>query len=243
MNHPLFPAEDETDAPEVGAIHVTRHEGGSQRWAPRRFAAEDLRELSDIAELFGGGCYELIARSRDGSRITARRRYTLAGPPLPLDERDVPAPAPPAAAPLGGATDLVPMMLQWMQVQQQMASSRESTNTQLLLGMLTKSDTQSAAHVEAMASLHAGFAKSQSELFAQLAAMRMPRSEQGGTAAFIKGIEFAQEVSAGAAEARAEGEEDSTIKDLVEGLKAFSEIQKGSPPAGTGPNGGGGGES
>src|SRR3990172_2105550 len=83
MNHPLFPAEDETDAPEVGAIHVTRHEGGSQRWAPRRFAAEDLRELSDIAELFGGGCYELIARSRDGSPITPRRPYTLAGPPLP----------------------------------------------------------------------------------------------------------------------------------------------------------------
>src|SRR3989304_3410075 len=163
MNHPLFPAEDETDAPEVGAIHVTRHEGGSQRWAPRRFAAEDLRELSDIAELFGGGCYELIARSRDGSRITARRRYTLPGPPPPpaqppRDDRAPPPPAPPAAAPLGGATDLVPMMLQWMQVQQQMASSRESTNTQLLLGMLTKSDTQSAAHVEAMASLHAGFA-------------------------------------------------------------------------------------
>ena len=81
--HPLFPPTDEDDdPPEVEYIHVSRFENGRTPWCAHKFAPEELTELEEIADMFGGGMYELIAKN--GPRISAKRRYEIAGRQKPL---------------------------------------------------------------------------------------------------------------------------------------------------------------
>jgi hypothetical protein len=119
--HPLFEAEEPGgEAPIVMAIHVTRWDrDGKQRFFPTKFAADTLTDLSQVADNFGGGAYELIAYGPGG--CTARRRYTLDGRPKPLwiGEEDS-APAPTAAAPFAAAP----------------APTGQSIDSNLLLAML-----------------------------------------------------------------------------------------------------------
>lgn len=89
--HPLFPQEaEDKDEPFVAFIQVTRFDQGGQMWCDRLFTAEELSDLSQIRDLYGGGHYELIARSpavrdiRKPGNITARRRYKIPGRSLPL---------------------------------------------------------------------------------------------------------------------------------------------------------------
>src|SRR4030095_17081285 len=82
--HPLFLNENDEAPPEIGYIHIVRYEGSfsSARkiTMPKQFSAEELTELEQIFDLYGGGHYELIGRDIGNQRITARRRYTLPGP-------------------------------------------------------------------------------------------------------------------------------------------------------------------
>ncbi len=222
--HPLFPVEHDDDEPaEVGWIHVTRFEGGGQKWAPRLFAAAELADLETLAEAFGGGSYELVARAHDRRTITTRRRYQLPGRPLPLDgstgEERMPhvTPAPAHA----GTNDAILIAMMQMMAQQQQA------NTQLMVAMLTKADTSSKEHVQSMTALHDRFAQSQAMLFG-----KMFEAQQGGGAGgggmdgFMKGIEFAQEMVQGQVEAQAEKDESgSDLKELLEGVKMFASMQ------------------
>lgn len=222
--HPLFPVEHDDDEPaEVGWIHVTRFEGGGQKWAPRLFAAAELADLETLAEAFGGGSYELVARTHDRRTITARRRYQLPGRPLPLDggtsEERMPH-APPVAAPSSTSDALLIAMMQMMAQQQQ-------AQTQLMVAMLTKSDQSSKEHVQSMTALHDRFAQSQAMLFGKmLEAQGSGGSAGGGLDGFMKGIEFAQEMVQGQAEAQAEKDESgSDLKELLEGVKMFASMQ------------------
>jgi hypothetical protein len=222
--HPLFPVEHDDDEPaEVGWIHVTRFEGGGQKWAPRLFAAAELADLETLAEAFGGGSYELVARAHDRRTITTRRRYQLPGRPLPLDGSTAEERMPhvmPAPAPAGTNDAILIAMMQMMAQQQQ-------ANTQLMVAMLTKADTSSKEHVQSMTALHDRFAQSQAMLFG-----KMFEAQQGGGAGgggmdgFMKGIEFAQEMVQGQAEAQAEKDEGgSDLKELLEGVKMFAGMQ------------------
>lgn len=230
--HPLFPADDDGDVPSVGYIHVTRHGAQGQQWCARLFAASELSDLAAVHELFGGGLYELIARDPSNKKIVARVRYSLEGRARPLNPE--PTPEPTAQQPQQQqSTDLLPLMLQWMQAQQSAAAEAGRQQTQLMLAMMADAKATSAAHVEAMGRLHAEFAKSQSELLGRVATGA--KEAGGGTETFIKGIEFAQELAAGAAEARAEPD-DNTLETLLEGAKLFA---GGSAPPAPPPNGGG----
>lgn len=223
--HPLFPIESDDDEPaEVGWIHVTRFEGGGQKWAPRLFAAAELADLETLSEAFGGGSYELVARAHDRRTITTRRRYQLPGRPLPLDggtsEERMPHAAP-AAAPQSTSDALLIAMMQMMAQQQQ-------SQTQLMVAMLTKSDQSSKEHVQSMTALHDRFAQSQAMLFGKM--LEAQTSGGGGGAGgmdgFMKGIEFAQEMVQGQAEAQAEKDEGgSDLKELLEGVKMFAGMQ------------------
>ncbi|MBI3204480.1 MAG: hypothetical protein HYZ29_23285 [Myxococcales bacterium] len=223
--HPLFPVEREEDDPiEVGWIHVTRFEGGGQKWAPRLFAAAELADLETLAEAFGGGSYELVARAQDRRAITGRRRYQLPGRPLPLDggaSEDHRAPAvAPMVAPSSTSDALLIAMMQMMAQQQQ-------AQTQLMVAMLTKSDQSSKEHVQSMTALHDRFAQSQAMLFGKMLDTQGSGGGAGGSMdGFMKGIEFAQEAFAGQAEAAAEKADDGNdLKDLMEGVKMFAGME------------------
>jgi hypothetical protein len=98
VSHLLFPPEGEDAAPVVGWVQVARVDrSGTRVFAPRIFAAHELADLEALAAAYGGGTYELYARSPDKSRITARRIYTLPGRPRPLSEEEEPERAPAAA--------------------------------------------------------------------------------------------------------------------------------------------------
>ena len=220
--HPLFPTEHDDDEPtEVGWIHVTRFEGGGQKWAPRLFAAAELADLETLSDAFGGGSYELVARGQDRRTITGRRRYQLPGRPLPLDggASEERAPAPPVAMPVGGgSSDAILIALMQMMAQQQQA------NTQLMVAMLTKSDTSSKEHVQSMTALHDRFAQSQAMLFGKMLEAK-EAGGGGGTDGFMKGIEWAQEMYAGQKEAAGEEEGGGDLKDLLEGVKMFAGME------------------
>ena len=83
--HELFLPDERGESPdEVGWVHVARREAGGLVYCPRLFAAEELPDVAALHQAFGGGTYEVIARTHDRARITARRRIVLPGRPLPL---------------------------------------------------------------------------------------------------------------------------------------------------------------
>jgi len=84
QGHPLFPAEEGEELPEVHWIHVQRSENGQWLPCPKRFGGTELTGEEQLAELFGGGKYQLIARNAQGSRITARVTMMLPGRPKPM---------------------------------------------------------------------------------------------------------------------------------------------------------------
>jgi len=221
--HPLFPCENDDEPVEVGWVHVTRFDGGGQKWAPRLFGAGELDSLEALAELYGGGSYELIARGHDRRTITGRRRYMLGGRPLPLDggtsEERAPAQAPPLAPQSSSDAILIALM--------QMMGQQQQATTQLMVAMLTKSDQSSKEHVQSMTALHDRFAQSQATLFAKmLEAGGASGGSAGGSDGFMRGIEFAQEMFAGQQEAQAEKADDGNdLKDLLEGVKMFAGME------------------
>lgn len=223
--HPLFPTEHEDDEPaEVGWIHVTRLEAGGAKWAPRLFGADELDSLETLNELYGGGPYELVARSHDKKRLTARKRYTLPGRQLPLDGSQPEA----ASPPMGHVSQAVapPQSDQVMIAVLQLMAQQQQSNTQLMIAMLTRGDQSSQQHVQSMQQLHDRFAQSQSELFrTMLEAQRSSGGGGGDRETFMQGIEFAQELAAGAAEARGNDDGGGDIKDIIEGLGAFAQMQ------------------
>lgn len=224
--HPLFPLEADDDEPiDVGWIHVTRHEAGGQRWAPRLFAAHELTDLGELAELYGGGAFELIARDGAKRTITGRRRYALPGRPKPLAPEDdtggVP-PQPAAPAPATGANEAI--LLAVLQMMQQQSAQQ----TQLVIALLTKADQGAKEHMQSMTALHDRFAQSQAQLMVTLLeAAKSGGGEGGGIETFLKGLEFAQELRAGIAEGQAEDDGGSDIQDLLEGMKAFAAMDAG----------------
>ena len=91
IEHGLFPLEDGIKPFEVSYISVARKEGGAMVWVPQMFRAEELQTTDQLIERFGGGMYELYARSQSRTNagqagsITKRRLVTLPGKPKPLD--------------------------------------------------------------------------------------------------------------------------------------------------------------
>src|SRR6516164_5760358 len=87
LPHPLFPVEGESAPFEVSYIQIARKEGASMVFIPETWRAEELYDTKQILERFGGGTYELYARSFSPTdpakpyRITKRRLITLPGKP------------------------------------------------------------------------------------------------------------------------------------------------------------------
>lgn len=178
-DHELFPSQDESPAPVVEKILVTRLDGGSMKYAPHSFAPEELPDLEALFSLFGGGRYELIAR--DAKKITARRAYELAGPSLPFVESAPPAQAAPAPvhAPQGASLGdkllavlptLVPAVIGLIQSGQQQQQAF----------LMTLMNTQASASKEHVALMQQAHAASQAQMATLMQALVQTAKTAGG---------------------------------------------------------------
>lgn len=215
-NHPLF----ETDA-DVGFIHVTRFEATGQKWCARLFAAEELPGLEELHAQFGGGNFELKARGPDKRHIVAVQKIQLDGRPKPLNpEPEAAQPQAMHAAP-SGESAMLPLMMQWMQMQQAAATEANRQQSQLMIALISGAKQDAQSHVQAMGQQYAAFAAAQSSLMEKLL-VGATSKEAGGVDTFLKGIEFAQEVSAGKNDADAEQRaSEDTLAQVLEGAKTF----------------------
>ncbi len=197
--HPLFPSlSPDEEAPEVEYIHVTRFSAdGPAKWHHRRFAAEELTELSQIAETFGGGVYELIAYA--GGGISARRRYRLDGKPRPLnpeepvgDDEDAGA-VPPIVAPPAPPSDLTAQMLQLLIGMMQASATQ---NSQLIQMLLQQGQAQAQTHIQTMAQLYERSQARDTQIFQLLAESMKGGGGKDAVDALVQGIELGQSINA-----------------------------------------------
>lgn len=239
-DHPLFPPEtDDDEAPEVEGIHVSRFGEGPPKWCSYLFAADELTELQQIQELFGGGTYELIARA--AGRITARRRYCLDGRSRPLvygvasgaEPPTVPTqpqPQPQAAPPgdMGFMGLLVQMMNNQAQSNQAMMMAVMQNVSAMATAMVSRDSDSAKATLQAMAQV-------QNQAMAQQSAFfnAMMTTKGGGGSDVVKS--FREGLELGRSTSIPDGDEDGglgeTIAQAVEGLKLVNQMT-GDGPAG-----------
>lgn len=246
MQHALFP-EHEDDERELAFIRVWRHlPDGTRNIAPQSYGPDELSDIDVFYDLFGGGKYEVVAHGGDGKIIT-RNRLSFEGKPKPLSGEPPQGDRVPSQP--GQPADGSPwaMMMTFLQMQMQMAQVQSKQQTELMLALLGRQDQNSAQHVQTMQALHDRFAQSQTQLLGMI--LQAGKSGEGGSEAFMKGVEYAQEFARGAAEAASEGSGDdddllSTIGQVASAFgaakpaaQAAAQSQAPQQPQG-GPNGG-----
>lgn len=258
--HPLFPLEEgETEGPEIGWIMVSRWENGAFVYARDRFPAAELTEISQIADMFGGGAYELVARNSTMQRITARRKYVIPGEPLPIKPEDPSKNATHAHAGgstlqglgafnIGGANGKdgapwwMPLALALLPVVSEHISRTAMAQAQAQQAMLTQTQSLMAAimsqgqnnansFVQAMQSMHM---QSATQMLEALKARG--GGSGGGIEDFMKGIEFmssALEEKRAVAEANGDNATLKTISDIAQTLQQMGGLRAlfaGAPP-------------
>ena len=219
--HPLFPSETDHDEDrDISWIQVTRWEGGGYKYAPLVIPADELRGLDELHSMFGGGNFELIARSADKAKITHRKKYSLPGLPKPLaPTEDAPA-APPSQA-ASAALGRDPMMALFAMMMQQQQQAQAQMTQVLIAAMNQKAAAPPADHTTGPV------VKALPEL-----ATRAPAAGGGGS---MSDIMRAMELGAKMAQAQAGG---GSEDDLMQTLAMFLQgamAQQGGPP---GPPGG-----
>lgn len=245
MQNPLFPPDDDDeDAPDIEQIHVTRFSAEGQQWCGYLFGADELTELQQIQEMFGGGKYELVGRC--GGRIAARRRYSLDGRPRPLvyglAPVHEPAPAPTQQAqpvqpmpqvPQGG-TDMLGLILAMNQSSQQMMMGVLQTVTTMATAMVSRDSESSRSTLEAMSGVQRQAMEQQSNFFTAI----MAAKNGGHMSTFREGLDLGKEIAAkGGGKSDDEDDEDEdeigkTVGQVFEGLKVLGQVTgSGDAPA------------
>jgi hypothetical protein len=184
---------------------------------------EHLPDEDTVCKLYGPGDYELIGRNGNRSRILARIVHSVEAAPTP-------APAPPQAAPAAhaaparnaspfGTDNIVGMMFQILQ-------DSRSSERELLLQMLQRSEQNGVNMVQAVSSLAS----------ARIADLKdMAKGGGGGNGGgLLEALQAGMKLYEGnmtnaleMAEAMQQGREGSSevdiVKSIVEGVKAFKD--------------------
>lgn len=252
VEHPLFPTEDDEEPAIVQSIYVKRKNPatGEWEWFARPFAANELTELSQIAEMWGGGKYELKARGPDeaghpNARLSATANYTIPGPPKPFFEQPSDgkrSSAGGASDPMGGFTlgapqGILAMMMGMMQMNQAAALKQSEQTTQILLALLQNGRGDADKLVTAMQAMNQHHSEQMAKLYAT---MLEAKGGSGGTLEqALDAIKTGIELKAGAS---GEGEggpaAGSGTESLMEAVGVGLELLKatgpgtGAPPAG-----------
>ncbi len=249
--HPLFPVEEGEPEPIVAFINVTRFENGGQAYADRVFKADELTDLGQVLEQYGGGKYELIGRCpsvRDGSKpgnYSCRRRVQLPGKSLPLSDRstdtaDVPQVqvTAPASGGLGGmGENLIIAFLQMNQQNQeraQQASAAQALQAQqqqqqfmtMLMQFVSAGKSDAAAMTQLMMQMSA---QQQQSTMAMMTTVLSQRG--GGPEEMAKYADLIKTL--GGLGGHAEKEEDDgmnipkMIEDVADAVTGFVQLQGG----------------
>lgn|SRR5512145_71747 len=250
-SHPLFPAQGDEPPPRVERFHVTRDEGqGRPVYHARMFGPNELQDLAELRQMFGGGAYELVAYA--GGRISARRRYWIDGRKKPMNEPEaaeqdaaalLPAlPTLPTGTVGGGGLDVQTLFLLF-----KMMSDQQSSSLQVM------GQVMSAAMARPEAPRNDGFDRvlqvmqaQQAQQFELLARVMTAGGSQNPTSAMLdlvrQGIELGRK-SAGA-DGNGEGEEDfvqsvvQAISQVGAGFQMAAQAERdaaGAPQVGPGP--------
>lgn len=111
--HPLFPYEPHPDDDpgaedprDIGWIRIARRgPRGDLEWVPKSFRADEIGDLDEVFERYGGGVYSFIARNERNALITARMNDVhLPGPSKPLYDEPAAPQAAAVALPVAPAT-------------------------------------------------------------------------------------------------------------------------------------------
>lgn len=256
--HALFlPDSDDDEVPDVSWIHVTRAEAGRGFvYVPHLFAASDLPDLGALAELYGGGHYEVLARDASRRYVTARRSYQLGGPSRPLvapgTHVETHAPAP-VAMPVGSTPpDLHSMMM--MMWQQQAESQRADRAAQaeaqrseraaqaqqfqgfmqVLVAALTRQPPPPPNNDAAFAMVSQALSAQGALIAKVLENHGGGGGASGGAELLVQGMEIGQSIAQGAREQAIASTEAAGANDLaviVEGVKAVASLNNHGAPA------------
>lgn len=244
--HPLFPNDNDEAPPEIGFIHVIRHEpSGRKIQYPKAFQPDELVSHEQIVAMFGGGNYELVARDF-GNKISRRTRIQLDGksksmalnPDVEDDDDDEEPEAkatvvqPPALSEgiLGIIMHSSTQQMQLMQENSRQQQEASRQQMQLMLAMLQREPKQ-----DNLVPLLGILGPMIMEAIKMLAASK---GDKVGTKEILDFIQLGVELRGGAAEAtKAAAGDDwmSTAKQFIDALnagKAVGPIGPGQfPPA------------
>jgi hypothetical protein len=253
-SHPLFPVDEDSDDDEIKTvqlIQIARKENGKPVFAPRARQASELQSLDQIHAEFGGGEYLLYAYNN--GRISTRRTVNLPGKPKPMYDDGIDAsaspaqaPAPPPADPMsammgggqGGLMGLIMMMMQQMMQQQAQAAASQ---TQMFIAMMQGNQQQSSEEkAQARAELQANIERERIASERTMSLMREMMQAKGGDTGdgFYKGVEFMRAQMSQQLDmlknSKGEGDGDlmETLGMIIQGVSAFSQMNKGGLPEG-----------
>lgn len=233
FDHPLFPPPDdgqEHEPVDIAKIQVTRFEGGMQKYAPQLFHANELLEMKDVHELFGGGAYELIGRAPKG-HIARKERFNIAGAPKPLDtsEQGVSSPAPAGAAYAyapGPTIDLnailmaaVPALIGLFTADR---SSSSNASIEMMKVVQQQNQQQEAARLAAMQQWQQQQNEQQRQFF-ELMRATSSQTKGGDMDSFTAGMEFCEKVLGKQTKANAPSPR-SDAEVLVEGVGMIASL-------------------
>lgn len=248
--HPLFPVEEDGRSFEVSFIQVARKEGGAMSFVPQVFRSEELTSLDQIVERFGGGTYELYARSNSpnnpgqAARITKRRLVTLPGKPKPLDPsnptpqeevaaglRPSPFDAPKQAPGLMGDSGVLVAILQMNQQAAQRAQEQSMQFMTMFMQMMQSSKQESAQMLANMMQMSREMSTSQQQSMMQLLPLLVSQ-KGGGPEDLAKYLELFKSMGFAKSEGGADkGETEEPPMNVGEVISNVAEIVKGAPAA------------
>jgi hypothetical protein len=248
--HPLFLNENDEDPPEVGFIHIVRYDGpfsaNRKIQVPKQFAAEELTDLEQIYELYGGGNYELIGRDYANQRITKRVRITLPGSPKPIvidtqgeeveDEEEENksvktgmVPPPPGLDMTGILGMLMHSSTMQMQMMQQMAEQRskdQSEQTKMQIAQMQESNRMMMQMM--MMNQNKPADNTMAPIIDLLSKMVVGGASKGSSfSELLNAIKFGSDLKGNTEAAKDETDWESTIGTF---LKAFQSAQGGGVP-------------
>jgi hypothetical protein len=228
-NHALFPLDgDGDDDRDISWVQITRWEGGAYKFSPQLIAAEDLAGLEELHQMFGGGQYELIARTADKSRISTRKKYHLPGPPKPLAPTSEGAGdtsssgaqgAANQGAAIGRSQDPMMALLAMMMAQSQQQSQMM---TQVIVAALSQKGSPAPDHTGHVVKALADLATRQ----------QTATGPAGSMDAILKAMEIGQKIGQGNAEGGESGLME-TLSQLLHGAmaaQASNSNGSGGPP-------------
>jgi hypothetical protein len=220
QNHPLFPPLDgEDESPEVTSIHVTRYHDGQQKWCGYKFGPDELTELQQVQEIFGGGMYELVARGENGNGWSARRRYSLDGrsKPLVYGTASDPEPQPqgfaqshPAQPAQGADQGTLGIIMTMQQSTNQMFLQMMTMQNNMLTALLTRDGDGNKTMVQAMAENNRAALQGQAQVF-----QAMIEAKSGGKGASVSDLKEAMEFGAELASKSNDGDDNDGLLDTV----------------------------